>query len=253
MPPPPAIPHGRVVFRASFLCENDRPSCIRETSGSTVCARGTAARGVWCHGVCRIITRMLQRRGVLELFHEEDEAYVKTLSANNWGAVALSKAKFVQVRGGMLRHSPNLSAMPPRDVLVLFHAVDSRDSMAFTPYFKKMARQFKSLNLPSLVVARYDVSDVSPPRDVRLTCVVCAVWRMAFTVCCVATRQVSIDRLPTLVFIPAFNKQPPFKCETIPPCAMFLAMRDSPMCASLCVCDCWTCAGTILAWRRSGP
>ena len=132
-------------------------------------------RVVWCHGVCRTITCMLQRRGVLELFHEEDEAYVKTLSANNWGAVALSKAKFVQVRGGMLRHSPNLSAMPPRDVLVLFHAVDSRDSMAFTPYFKKMARQFKSLNLPSLVVARYDVSDVSPPRDVRLTCVVCAV------------------------------------------------------------------------------
>ena len=208
---------------------------------------------VWCHGVCPTITCMLQRRGVLELFHEEDEAYVKTLSANNWGAVALSKAKFVQVRGGMLRHSPNLSAMPPRDVLVLFHAVDSRDSMAFTPYFKKMARQFKSLNLPSLVVARYDVSDVSPPRDVRLTCVVCAVWRMAFTVCCVATRQVSIDRLPTLVFIPAFNKQPPFKYETKPRVLCF-SICVTHRCVRHCVdAMCWTCAGTILAWRRSGP
>ena len=82
----------------------------------------------------------------MELFHAEDEDIVTPLSPANWASVALSRTK---------------------DVLVLFHSIDSSDSMAIAPYFKKMARQFKSLELPSLVVARYDITSALPPHEVR--------------------------------------------------------------------------------------
>lgn len=59
-------------------------------------------------------------------------------------------------------------AVSGRDVLVLFHAVDSEQSMAMTPYYRRLARRFAELDIPGVVVARFDVSTELPPPQVAL-------------------------------------------------------------------------------------
>lgn len=55
-----------------------------------------------------------------------------------------------------------------RDVLLLLHAKDCESCSHFAVYFKRMARRFKDLNINSLLIARMDVTDETPPMHANL-------------------------------------------------------------------------------------
>jgi hypothetical protein len=76
-----------------------------------------------------------------------------------------------------------------KDVVLLLHSSKGCESCAhFSVYFKRMAERLKELKIPTLEIARMDVSDESPPGYLNLM----------------------VGPLPLLVMIPAGNKHPPW-------------------------------------------
>ena len=75
-----------------------------------------------------------------------------------------------------------------KDVVLLLHAKSCEPCANFAVYFKKMGERFKDLNVYSLVIARMDVSDESPPSHLNLM----------------------ESALPILVLLPAYAKHPPW-------------------------------------------
>jgi len=74
-----------------------------------------------------------------------------------------------------------------KDVMVLFHSTENCDlCSAMTVYYKKVAERFRELKISTLLVARFDATHDPPPLQNAL-----------------------ID-LPSLLFLPAHNKDPPF-------------------------------------------
>jgi thioredoxin-like negative regulator of GroEL len=55
-----------------------------------------------------------------------------------------------------------------KDVLLLLHAKECEPCAHLSVYYKRMAERFSVLNIPSLVVARMDVTDDSPPAHLNL-------------------------------------------------------------------------------------
>ena len=79
-------------------------------------------------------------------------------------------------------------ALAEQDVLILFHEEGCEDCAALTVYYKKMAERFASLKIPSLVIARFDVTKETPPLDGLIA-----------------------GPLPVVVLLPAHDKRPPFR------------------------------------------
>lgn len=75
-----------------------------------------------------------------------------------------------------------------KDVLFLLHAQSCEPCSHFAVYFKRMAKRFKDLNIPSLVIAVMDVTNESPPAHLNM----------------MATA------LPVLIMLPAGAKHPPW-------------------------------------------
>lgn len=59
-------------------------------------------------------------------------------------------------------------------------------------YYKRVAQRFHDLEIPSLVIARMDLTEETPPPNLRL----------------------QFQTLPALVMFPAHDKQPPFRYES---------------------------------------
>ena len=79
-------------------------------------------------------------------------------------------------------------ALSEKDVLILFHEEGCEACAALTVYYKKMAERFASLKIPSLVIARFDVTKETPPLDGLIA-----------------------GPLPVVVLLPAHDKRPPFR------------------------------------------
>ena len=79
-------------------------------------------------------------------------------------------------------------ALADKDVLILFHEEGCEACAALTVYYKKMAERFASLKIPSLVIARFDVTKETPPLDGLIA-----------------------GPLPVVVLLPAHDKRPPFR------------------------------------------
>jgi len=75
-----------------------------------------------------------------------------------------------------------------KDVVILFHASNCEPCAHFSVYYKRMARRFHELNIPTLVIARMDVTSDAPPAKYNF---------------------LSTD-LPILVVLPGGNKYPPW-------------------------------------------
>ena len=71
-------------------------------------------------------------------------------------------------------------------MLILFHEEGCEACAALTVYYKKMAERFASLKIPSLVIARFDVTKETPPLDGLIA-----------------------GPLPVIVLLPAHDKRPP--------------------------------------------
>jgi hypothetical protein len=79
-------------------------------------------------------------------------------------------------------------ALAEKDVLILFHEEGCEACAALTVYYKKMAERFASLKIPSLLIARFDVTKDTPPLDGLIA-----------------------GPLPVVVLLPAHDKRPPFR------------------------------------------
>jgi hypothetical protein len=55
-----------------------------------------------------------------------------------------------------------------KDVLLLLHAKECEPCAHLSVYYKRMAQRFKDLKTDSLVIARMDVTEASPPADLQL-------------------------------------------------------------------------------------
>lgn len=75
-----------------------------------------------------------------------------------------------------------------KDVVLLLHAQDCLSCAHFAVYFKRMALRLQDLGIPSLVVARMDVTHASPP----------------------ARYQLLVGALPLMVMLPAGRRSPPW-------------------------------------------
>lgn len=75
-----------------------------------------------------------------------------------------------------------------KDVVLLLHAETCDPCAHFAVYYKRMAARFRELGIPSLEIARMDVSSVSPPAHMNLM----------------------VGNLPIVAMIPASDKQPPW-------------------------------------------
>ncbi|KAJ1432618.1 hypothetical protein B484DRAFT_313858, partial [Ochromonadaceae sp. CCMP2298] len=78
--------------------------------------------------------------------------------------------------------------MDDKDVVLMLHAENSEACAHFAVYYKRMALRFGELGLPSLTIARMDVSQESPPASLNLM----------------------QGALPIMVMVPAMDKGPPF-------------------------------------------
>lgn len=76
-----------------------------------------------------------------------------------------------------------------KDVVLMLHAKGCESCAHFAVYYKRMASRFKELNIPSLVIARMDVTDETPPVHLNL---------------------IQQSSLPIMVMIPAGIKYPPW-------------------------------------------
>ena len=65
----------------------------------------------------------------------------------------------------LTRESVADTALAEKDVLILFHEEGCEACAALTVYYKKMAERFAALKIPSLVIARFDVTKDTPPLD----------------------------------------------------------------------------------------
>ena len=75
-----------------------------------------------------------------------------------------------------------------RDVVLLLHAKNCEPCAHFAVYFKKMAQRFAELSIPSLLIARMDVTAEAPRAELGLM----------------------VGKLPLLVMMPSGNKNPPW-------------------------------------------
>jgi hypothetical protein len=75
-----------------------------------------------------------------------------------------------------------------KDVVLLLHAQDCEPCAHFAVYFKRMADRFREMGVPTLTIARMDVSHESPPKEMNLM----------------------VGPLPVLAMIPASDKNPPW-------------------------------------------
>ena len=74
------------------------------------------------------------------------------------------------------------------DVVLLLHARNCEPCAHFAVYFKKMAERFAQLAIPSLLIARMDITKEAPPPEMGLL----------------------VGKLPLMVMLPAGNKHPPW-------------------------------------------
>ena len=75
-----------------------------------------------------------------------------------------------------------------KDVVLLLSASNCESCAHFAVYFKRMAERFEALAIPTLTIARMDVTHDAPPAELNLM----------------------VGKLPILVMIPATNKYPPW-------------------------------------------
>lgn len=75
-----------------------------------------------------------------------------------------------------------------KDVLIMFHSVACEPCSHFSVYYKRMAQRFQDLQISSLIVARMDVSNESPPGDLNML----------------------VTDLPLLILVPANDKTAPW-------------------------------------------
>lgn len=110
-----------------------------------------------------------QVRGVSEQFGDgaRGDSAVKVVTAVTFEQVVLDEEK---------------------DVLVMFHATSCEPCSHFSVYYKRMAQRFIDLDIDSLVVARMDVSNESPPGALSLL----------------------VSDLPLVALLPAHDKSPPW-------------------------------------------
>mmetsp|Transcript_36873 Transcript_36873/g.73380 ORF Transcript_36873/g.73380 Transcript_36873/m.73380 type:complete len:717 (+) Transcript_36873:43-2193(+) len=87
-----------------------------------------------------------------------------------------------------LENFSNVVLNEEKDVVLLLHAQDCEPCSHMAVYYKRMADRFKELGIPSLTIARMDVSKESPPKEMNLM----------------------VGTLPILVMIPASDKNPPW-------------------------------------------
>ena len=80
------------------------------------------------------------------------------------------------------------------DVLLLLHAKNCEPCYHFAVYFKRMARRFEALNIPSLMIARMDVTEETPPAEYGMI--------------------PSMSSLPLVLLLSADNKHPPWNYYT---------------------------------------
>ena len=76
-----------------------------------------------------------------------------------------------------------------KDVVLLLHAKGCEPCAHFAVYYKRMASRFKDLDIKSLVIARMDVTDETPPSYLNL---------------------IQQSALPIMVMIPSGSKYPPW-------------------------------------------
>lgn len=81
-----------------------------------------------------------------------------------------------------------------KDVMVLFHASICESCSHLAPFFRKMAERFHDLAIPSLVIARMDVSSDFPPVEL----------------------DIQLKSLPTIIFFPADAKTQPYRYHAKP-------------------------------------
>ena len=112
------------------------------------------------------------------LFEEEDEA--------EWTAVRSSSADIVAVNQSSFER---IVLDEKRDVVVMFHSQGCEGCGHMAVYYKRVGLRFRELGIKSLVVARMDVTDESPPPFLKL----------------------QLPSLPSLVMFPAKDKGPPFR------------------------------------------
>jgi thiol-disulfide isomerase/thioredoxin len=88
-----------------------------------------------------------------------------------------------------LKNFQEVAMNEDKDVVLLLHAQDCEPCAHFAVYFKRMADRFMEMGVPSLVIARMDVSSESPPAELNLM----------------------VGDLPLLVMLPAGpDKRPPW-------------------------------------------
>jgi thioredoxin-like negative regulator of GroEL len=110
-----------------------------------------------------------ERRGVSEQFGDGllgDDA-VEVVTLKNFEDVVMNEEK---------------------DVVLLLHAQSCESCSHFAVYFKRMAKRFKELDIDSLVIARMDVTNETPPSQYNLL----------------------VSQLPILTLLPAGVKHPPW-------------------------------------------
>ena len=101
-------------------------------------------------------------------------------SAGDLGTVLVNATTFSE----MLLHN----GAEDKDVVLMLHASNCEPCAHFAVYFKRMAMRFADLAIPSLVIARMDVTSEAPPPELNLM----------------------VGRLPLIVVLPAGAKHPPW-------------------------------------------
>lgn len=76
-----------------------------------------------------------------------------------------------------------------KDVLLLLHAQDCEPCSHFAVFFKRAAMRLLEYKIPNLVIARMDVTNESPPKNLNIL----------------------VGKLPILAMINAGQKFPPYK------------------------------------------
>jgi thiol-disulfide isomerase/thioredoxin len=81
-----------------------------------------------------------------------------------------------------------------KDVLLLLHAKNCEACYHFAVYFKRMAKRFEALGIPSLTIARMDVTTETPPAELSMI--------------------PSMAALPLVLLLSADHKRPPWNFYT---------------------------------------
>jgi hypothetical protein len=107
--------------------------------------------------------------GVAEQFGDElpGANAVVEITSENWDEIAMAEDK---------------------DVAIVFHAHGCESCAHFAVYYKRMAKRFHELNIPSLVIGRMNVTNDSPPAELGII----------------------TSKLPLFILLPAGAKHPPW-------------------------------------------